>query len=89
MHSLKIIVGGFVLLSIFLIASHLVWGQSHAHLIWTCASFMMVWLILAIVNMWRGVSRAGYSLREEFPIFLLVYSVPSAVSLVLAVVTSK
>ena len=32
-------------------------------------------------NMWIGVSQAGYSFREEFPIFLLIFSLPSAVAI--------
>jgi hypothetical protein len=31
--------------------------------------------------MWMGVSRAGYSVAEELPMFLLVFAVPAAVAL--------
>jgi hypothetical protein len=31
--------------------------------------------------MWLGVSRAGYSFREELPIFLVIFAVPAAVAL--------
>ncbi|WP_235865572.1 hypothetical protein [Pseudomonas marginalis] len=33
-------------------------------------------LLVAGVNMWVGVSHAGYSAREEFPILLLVFALP-------------
>jgi hypothetical protein len=32
--------------------------------------------------MWVGISHAGYSLREELPIMLLLFALPAAVSLV-------
>jgi hypothetical protein len=39
-----------------------------------------VWSGLKAVNMWIGVARAGYSVAEEFPIFLLIFAVPAAVA---------
>jgi hypothetical protein len=35
----------------------------------------------AAANMWIGVSQAGYSFREEFPIFLLMFLLPSAAAI--------
>ena len=40
--------------------------------------FLPVWLAAAAVNMWLGVATAGYSVREELPIFLLIFAVPAA-----------
>jgi hypothetical protein len=34
--------------------------------------------------MWVGVSRAGYSVAEEAPIFLVVFVVPSLVAALVA-----
>ena len=31
--------------------------------------------------MWYGVSRAGYSVAEETPVFLYVFAIPAAVAL--------
>ena len=31
--------------------------------------------------MWLGVSKAGYSVAEEIPFFLMVFAVPAAVAL--------
>lgn len=44
-------------------------------------AFVPFWLLMAGINMWVGVSYAGYSVRQEFPILLLVFSVsnPSVV----------
>ena len=40
-----------------------------------------LWLVAAGINMWVGVSKAGYSVAEEAPIFLVVFAVPTAVAL--------
>jgi hypothetical protein len=40
--------------------------------------FAIIWIAAAAVNMWFGVTRAGYSAREEFPIFLVIAAVPIA-----------
>ena len=38
--------------------------------------FAPVWLALALINMWIGVARAGYSISEELPIFLVIFALP-------------
>lgn len=38
--------------------------------------FVVLWGVIAAVNMYVGVSRAGYSVQEELPIFLAVWLVP-------------
>ena len=35
-------------------------------------------LIGAGINMWFGVSRAGYSVKEEIPFFFIVFLIPAA-----------
>jgi hypothetical protein len=42
--------------------------------------FAVLWLVLAAANMWVGISQAGYSFREELPIFLLIFLLPVAVA---------
>jgi hypothetical protein len=44
--------------------------------------FVAIWFVAAVVNMWVGVSRAGYTFREELPIFLLIFLLPVVVSVV-------
>ena len=39
--------------------------------------FLPLWLVAASVNMWLGVSQAGYSIAEEFPIFLAIFGAPA------------
>ena len=35
-------------------------------------------MVAALVNMWMGVTSAGYSVAEELPIFLLIFALPAA-----------
>ena len=46
-------------------------------------AYVALWFIIAGVNMWIGVSRAGYSVTEELPIFLLIFGLPAAAAIVL------
>ena len=41
--------------------------------------FLPIWLAAAALNLWVGVSRAGYSVGEEFPIFLVIFLLPAVV----------
>jgi hypothetical protein len=75
MHTLKIIAGGFLLLGAFLLVGRYLGSMAAAKY------FIPVWLVVAAINLWLGVSRAGYSLRDEAPIFLLVFIVPAAAAL--------
>lgn len=43
--------------------------------------FIPIWFAAALINMWIGVSRAGYSVAEELPILLVIFAVPAAVAL--------
>ena len=45
-------------------------------------TFVAFWLAATAFNMWVGISHAGYSLREELPIMLLLFALPAAVALI-------
>ena len=47
------------------------------------AIFVVLWLGISGANLWVGVAKAGYSLTEELPIFLLIFGVPTIVALFL------
>jgi hypothetical protein len=34
----------------------------------------------AAINLWIGVSQAGYSFLEELPIFLVIFGIPAALA---------
>ena len=46
-------------------------------------AYIALWFIVAGVNMWVGVAKAGYSVSEELPVFLLIFGVPAAAAAVL------
>jgi hypothetical protein len=70
-HTLKVVAGGLVLLALCIVVGR----ATGARL------FLPLWLVAAGVNLWFGVSRAGYSLAEEAPVFLIVFGVPAAAAL--------
>ena len=80
MHTLKVIAVGLAVLVACGGAGYFTAGTaglSRAALI-----FLPVWAIGAGINMYLGVKRAGYSVADEAPIFLLVFAVPAAIALV-------
>ena len=81
MHTIMVVLGGFLLLVICLLAGRLTGGAGTALVTKTMANaaliFIPIWLGAALINMWIGVSRAGYSVAEELPIFLLVFAIPA------------
>ena len=80
MRTLAIIIGGLVILGFSVVAGRYVGGGSSGTTILAMKAFLVVWLLVALFNFWVGVSRAGYSVGEEFPILLLIYIVPAALA---------
>ena len=76
---MKVIAGGFGLLIVCLLLGR--WMGSAVGLATAAKVFIPIWLLGAGINMWVGVSKAGYSVAEEAPIFALVFAVPAAVAL--------
>jgi hypothetical protein len=79
MRTLIIIAGGIVLLGLFAFAGSRFGGGAES-MVMAAKIFIPFWLIAALINMWVGVSRAGYSIGEEFPIFLAIFLIPAAVA---------
>ncbi len=79
MHVAMVIGGGVVLLGVFLLFGKL-WGSDAAALALAAKAFIPVWLVVALINMWVGVTHAGYSVREELPILVIVFLVPAALA---------
>ncbi len=80
MHTIVVILGGLVLLVLGLVFARATGRPVRAVL----PAYLLVWLICAGVNMWIGVSRAGYSVAQEFPIFLVIFAVPAVIAVLLA-----
>lgn len=76
MHVLMVMLGGVLLLGVFLLFGRL-WSVGTSQLPTALIAFIATWLLVPVANMWVGVSRAGYAVREELPILLLVFAVPA------------
>jgi hypothetical protein len=76
-----IIVAGLVLLGIDLFVGWRLGGPQAART--AVKLFIAAWLVVAALNLWLGVSRAGYSVGEELPIFLLIFCLPAGVAALL------
>lgn len=83
MHMAMVIGGGIVLLGLFLLFGKL-WGGAEPAFGLAAKLFIPAWLAVALINMWVGVTGAGYSVREELPILAVVFAVPAALAVLVA-----
>lgn len=83
MHMLLVITGGVVLLGVFMLFGRL-WGGDAAGMTLAARVFIPVWLLVALINMWVGVTKAGYTVGQELPILLVVFAVPAVIAALLA-----
>lgn len=79
MHMILVILGGVVLFGVFLLFSYL-WSGITSNWITGAKWFIPFWLIIAFINMWVGVTKAGYSVREELPILLIIFAIPTIIA---------
>jgi len=79
MHMLLTILGGVLLLCVFLLFGHL-WGANAPSVALAAKVFVPAWLVIAVANLLVGVYHAGYTVREELPILGLVFIAPAAVA---------
>jgi hypothetical protein len=80
MHTITVIGSGFLLLLVMVVATRLMSSEAAARA--AAAWFILIWFAVAAINMWVGVSRAGYSVAEEAPIFLLIFALPTVVAVI-------
>jgi len=88
MHMAMVIGGGLLLLAFFVLFGRL-WGHDAAGMALGAKYFVPVWFLVALVNMWVGVTRAGYTVREELPILIVVVAAPTLVALALVWLLSR
>jgi hypothetical protein len=79
-HTIKVIAGGLALLALCLLIGRWVGPTPAVGLVKAVKVFIPLWLVAAGINMWVGVSKAGYSVAEEVPFFLVVFAIPAAVA---------
>lgn len=82
MHSILVITGGIALLLLFVAAGRLIGGGDRRPMSRAALYFLPVWFVCAAVNMYVGVTQAGFSVAQELPFFALVFGVPSAAAFV-------
>lgn len=76
MHTVYVILAGLLLLGACCLISR--WcGKSLSK---AALAFIPLWLVGAGINMWVGVSQAGYSVSEELPMFCVVFGVPALIA---------
>jgi hypothetical protein len=68
MHTLRIILGGFLLLGVCLLLGRWIGGAAAVVGV-AIKSFLVLWLIATLINTWVGVSKAGYSIKDEAPVW--------------------
>jgi len=83
MHTLKVIFGGILLLGVCLLVGRWIGGAAATVVAPTIKYFLVLWLVATLLNMWVGVSKAGYSIKDEAPVALLVFAVPAIVAIVI------
>jgi hypothetical protein len=81
-HTAIVLGGGFSLLLACLLLGH-AFGGGMPGAVAGAKIFIPLWLLAAGVNLWLGVTHAGYSVGEELPIFLAIFGVPAAIAALL------
>lgn len=89
MHTIKVIGIGFALLGILLVAAPRLAVSAGRPISFAIRLFLPLWFVGALINLWIGVSRAGYTVMEEAPVFLLVFGVPALAGLLILWLTSR
>lgn len=83
MRTALIIVGGLVVWGICVGIAKFVAGASTSATTTATMIFVAIWLCAAALNLWMGVTKAGYSFREELPIFLVIFLLPTLVAVIM------
>lgn len=83
MHMVMVIGAGFLLLAVFALFGRL-WGHDTASIALGVRWFIPVWGVVAQINMWVGVSKAGYTVMQELPILVVVFAIPTAIAMIVS-----
>ncbi len=74
------LLSGFLLLAASLILGKLFSANYPSATTVATVIFVVLWFAIALVNMWVGVAKAGYSVAEELPIMALIFGVPTVIA---------
>jgi hypothetical protein len=81
MHTVIVLAIGFGVLAVCMFLGRALGGASGTAT--APLAFLPVWFVGAGINMYLGVKKAGYSVADEAPIFLLVFAIPAAAAIVI------
>jgi hypothetical protein len=82
MRTAVVIIVGFAVWATFLGIAKFVDSGSASSLARATQAFVLFWFMASALNLWVGVTQAGYPVREEFPIFLLIFALPAVVAVI-------
>ena len=83
MRTALFLVAGVLLLAAALLLGKLFSTNYPGATLWASIAFVGLWLVIAAVNMWVGVAKAGYSVADGLPIFLLIFGLPALAAVLL------
>ena len=83
MRTTLFLVSGFMLLAVSILLGRLFTTNYPGAVLAAVVIFVVLWLGIAGFNLWVGVTKAGYPLGDEFPIFLLIFGAPALVAITL------
>jgi MFS superfamily sulfate permease-like transporter len=83
MRTALFLVVGVLLLAAFLLLGRLFSANYPGATVAATIAYIALWFVIAGANMWIGVAKAGYSVTEELPIFLLIFGLPAAAAVAL------
>ena len=81
MHTVLVLGIGFALLAACSLGGRFLMGPAAQPA--ATLAFVPLWLVGAGINMYLGVTGAGYSVADEAPVFVLVFAIPAAVALLI------
>ncbi|NVO15146.1 MAG: hypothetical protein HXX10_14015 [Rhodoplanes sp.] len=81
MHTIMVIAAGLLLLGASTGVSRWMGFGDPASVRLLTLGFLAVWLAATVINLWFGVTRAGYTVAEETPINLVVFLVPTVAAI--------
>ena len=77
------LIAGFLMLAASVLLGRLFSANYPGATVVATVAYVALWFAIAAANMWVGVVRAGYSVAEELPIFVLIFALPAAVAILL------
>jgi len=83
MRTALFLVAGLLLLAASALLGRLFSANYSGATLAATVAYVALWFVIAGANMWIGVAKAGYSINEELPIFLLIFGLPAAAAVVL------